>query len=161
MNKGIPAAIGCTLLLAASPAWSHGDASGNAKERAVVETAFGKTGDPKMVSRTIAVDMSDRMRFAPGTITVKQGETIHFEIMNSGKVLHEMVLGTMKDLQEHAKLMRKFPGMEHDEPYQAHVATGKKGEIIWQFTKSGVFHYGCLIPGHFEAGMVGRVEVTR
>lgn len=127
----------------------------------MVDTAFGKTGDPKKVDRTIIVDMSDRMRFAPATIKVKQGETIRFDIRNSGKVLHEMVLGTMKELKEHAELMRKFPGMEHDEPYQAHIDAGRKGEMIWQFTRTGVFHYGCLIPGHFEAGMVGRIEVTQ
>lgn len=145
----------------ATPAWSHSEDSGKAKQRAVAETAFGKTGDPKKVNRTIIVDMSDRMRFAPQTIKVKQGETIRFDIRNSGKTLHEMVLGTMKELKEHAELMRKFPGMEHDEPYQAHINPGKSGEMIWQFTKTGEFHYGCLIPGHFEAGMVGRIEVVQ
>lgn len=161
MDKRIIAALGCTLILGASPAWSHGGDSTKAKQRAIVETPFGKTGDPNKVDRTIVVDMSDRMRFAPATIKVKQGETIRFDIRNSGKVLHEMVLGTMKELKEHAELMRKFPGMEHDEPYQAHVAAGKKGEVIWQFTKVGAFHYGCLIPGHFEAGMVGGIEVIQ
>ena len=49
--------------------------------------------------------------------------------------------------------MRKHPGMEHDEPYMAHVHPGKTETIIWQFTKPGAFYYGCLVPGHFEAGM--------
>jgi uncharacterized cupredoxin-like copper-binding protein len=40
-----------------------------------------------------------------------------------------------------------------------HVAPGKTGEIVWQFTKAGEFHFGCLVPGHFEAGMVGRIRV--
>ena len=74
--------------------------------------------------------------------------------------MHEMVLGTMDELKKHAELMKKHPGMEHDEPYMAHVAPGKKGEIVWQFTKAGEFFYGCLIPGHFEAGMIGKVTVT-
>ena len=43
----------------------------------------------------------------------------------------------------------------------AHVQPGKKAEIVWQFTNAGEFHYGCLIPGHFEAGMVGKVRVTQ
>ena len=101
MDKRIIAALGCTLILGASPAWSHGGDSTKAKQRAIVETPFGKTGDPNKVDRTIVVDMSDRMRFAPATIKVKQGETIRFDIRNSGKVLHEMVLGTMKELKEH------------------------------------------------------------
>ena len=81
------------------------------------------------------------------------------ERKNSGKTIHEIVFGTMKELKEHAELMRKHPGMEHDEPYMAHVAPGKSERIVWQFTKAGEFYYGCLIPGHFEAGMIGKVIV--
>ncbi len=103
--------------------------------------------------------MSDAMRFTPAAIDVKRGETIRFEVANSGKVMHEMVLGTLQDLKEHAEMMRKHPGMEHDEPYMAHVAPGKTAAIVWQFTKPGEFHYGCLVPGHFEAGMVGKITV--
>jgi uncharacterized cupredoxin-like copper-binding protein len=124
------------------------------------ETAFGREGDPKKVSRTVNVQMSDKMRFTPAELTAKQGETIRFRVKNSGQVMHEMVLGTLQDLKEHAETMRKNPGMEHDEPYMAHVAPGKTGTMVWQFTKPGEFHYGCLVPGHFEAGMIGRVRVT-
>jgi uncharacterized cupredoxin-like copper-binding protein len=49
--------------------------------------------------------------------------------------------------------------MEHDEPYMAHVAPGKTDTIVWQFTRAGEFHFGCLVPGHFEAGMVGTITV--
>jgi len=74
--------------------------------------------------------------------------------------MHEMVLGTLEDLKKHAELMRRFPHMEHDEFHMAHVAPGKSGEIGWRFTKSGEFHYACLIPGHFESGMLGKIVVT-
>jgi uncharacterized cupredoxin-like copper-binding protein len=123
------------------------------------EKAFGREGDPKRATRTIRMDMSDAMRFTPAELTVKQGETVRFDVKNSGKTLHEMVLGTMQELKEHAELMKKFPGMEHDEPYMAHVAPGKTQRIVWQFTKPGEFYYGCLVPGHFEAGMIGKVTV--
>ncbi|MDW8468952.1 MAG: plastocyanin/azurin family copper-binding protein [Burkholderiales bacterium] len=73
--------------------------------------------------------------------------------------MHEMVLGTLEELKAHAELMRKHPAMEHDEPWMAHVAPGKSATLHWQFTRAGEFHYGCLIPGHFEAGMVGRITV--
>lgn len=123
------------------------------------EKAFGRVGDPKKFARTIDVDMSDQMRFTPAELSVKQGETIRLRIKNSGKTMHEMVLGTMQDLKAHAEMMRTHPGMEHDEPYMAHVAPGKTHTIVWQFTKAGEVHYGCLVPGHLEAGMVGRVRV--
>ncbi|MGA0025385.1 MAG: cupredoxin domain-containing protein [Burkholderiales bacterium] len=124
------------------------------------EHAFGKAGDPKKVSRTITFNMSDNMRFDPSLITVKQGETIRFVAKNNGRIMHELVIGTMKELKAHAEQMKKFPGMEHDDPYMAHVAPGKTEEIIWQFTKAGDFDFACLIAGHFEAGMVGKIKVA-
>ena len=144
-------------------AHAHGDkphAQKAAKPISRDETAFGRDGDPKKANRTVKVDMSDGMRFTPAELTVKQGETVRFQVSNSGQVMHEMVLGTMEELKKHADMMRKHPGMEHDEPYMAHVAPGKTGSMAWQFTKAGEFYYGCLIPGHFEAGMIGKVKVT-
>jgi uncharacterized cupredoxin-like copper-binding protein len=73
--------------------------------------------------------------------------------------LHELVLGTPEELKAHAELMRKHPGMEHDEPDMAHVRAGKRGQIVWNFNRPGTFQYACLIPGHFEAGMVGTLVV--
>jgi uncharacterized cupredoxin-like copper-binding protein len=156
-----------TLLVAAAfaalplAAYAHGDshASKASAAQPMVETDFGRTGDPGRVVRTVRVDMSDKMRFTPSVIEVKQGETVRFIVKNSGKTMHEMVLGTVQALKDHAELMRKHPGMEHDEPYMAHVAAGKTADIVWQFTKAGEFQYGCLIPGHCEAGMVGKINV--
>lgn len=124
------------------------------------DTPFGRQGDPNAVRRTIDVDMSDSMRFSPAELTVREGETIQFRVKNSGKAQHEMVLGTLESLKAHAGMMKKHPGMEHDDPYAAHVPPGKTGTFVWQFTKAGEFYYGCLVPGHFEAGMLGKVRVT-
>ncbi len=151
------------LVAASSAAFAHGDEE-HAKPRkfdpAKVEaTDFGQEGDPKKASRTITVDMADSMRFTPADLTVKRGETVKFVVHNDGKVLHEMVLGTPKALAEHAALMKKFPEMEHSDPNMAHVKPGKTGEIVWQFTKAGEFQFACLQPGHFEAGMVGKLTV--
>lgn len=125
------------------------------------EHAFGKQGDPKKVTRTITIDMSDKMRFGPANITVKEGDTIRFVVTNKGNMMHEMVIGTMRELMEHGELMKKHPGMEHDEPYMSHVSPGKKEEMVWQFTKTGDYYFACLIPGHFEAGMIGKIKVTK
>jgi uncharacterized cupredoxin-like copper-binding protein len=157
--------LAAVAMLALCPgAFAHGDDSKSATRKAfdpakVEETAFGKEGDPRKVARTIRVDMSDTMRFTPAVITVRRGETVRFIAANKGQVLHEMVIGTADELMKHAEEMRKFPEMEHDEAYMAHVKPGKHGEIVWQFTKAGQFQFACLIPGHFEAGMVGKVTV--
>jgi uncharacterized cupredoxin-like copper-binding protein len=105
--------------------------------------------------------MSDNMRFAPDRIEVKQGETIKLVIRNEGKQLHELVIGTRKVLDEHAALMAKFPNMEHDEPYMAHVPPGKTGEVIWNFNQAGEFEFACLIAGHYQAGMLGKINVLK
>jgi len=94
-----------------------------------------------------------------GDIEVRAGETVRFVVRNEGRVMHEMVIGTMQQLKEHAELMRRFPGMEHDEAYMAHVAPGKSQDLVWQFTRPGEFYYACLIPGHLEAGMIAKIAV--
>lgn len=62
---------------------------------------------------------------------------------------------------EHLEQMKKFPGMEHDEPGKITLEPGKQGEIVWQFTKAGVVDFACLLPGHYEAGMKGAIKVGR
>ncbi len=161
--KTLPALL-LSLVFASSHVFAHGKETHDEKKLAidyskVEEKAFGKAADPKRATRTITIDMLDSMRFAPDLITVKRGEIIKFVVKNKGNMLHEIVFGTLSELKEHGELMKKFPGMEHDEPYMAHVAPGKSGEIVWQFTRAGEFNYACLLPGHFEAGMVGKVIV--
>ncbi len=155
--------LGIAVACAAAAAAAHGDQHDSkavAKPAAKAEQKpFGIAGDPKKVSRTIRMDMSDTMRFSPAVVQVKRGETLRFVLANKGKVMHEMVIGTRAELAEHAALMRKFPGMEHDEPYMAHVPPGASGDIVWQFNRAGEFDFACLIAGHFEAGMVGRIIV--
>jgi uncharacterized cupredoxin-like copper-binding protein len=151
------------MLVVSTGALAHGEKTHSRKFSAAQlseEKAFGKAGDPTKVTRTVTFRMSDKMRFDPSSITVKQGETIRFVVRNNGKLMHEMVFGTPQELKQHADLMKKFPDMEHDEPYMAHVAPGKTEEIIWQFTKAGEFDFACLIAGHFDAGMMGKVKVT-
>lgn len=142
-------------------AMAHSD--GTAKKAVMVkkeQKEWGIAGDAKAVKRTINLIMSDTMRFTPDKIEVKQGDTVKLVLKNTGSQLHELVIGTRKELEEHAALMLKFPKMEHDEPYMAHVAPGKTGQIIWTFNKPGDFDFACLIAGHYQAGMVGKIKVV-
>jgi uncharacterized cupredoxin-like copper-binding protein len=125
------------------------------------EHAFGKQGDPVKAARTVTIGMTDNMRFSPAGIKVKQGETIRFAVKNKGKMMHEIVIGTMDELKAHGEMMKKHPGMEHDEPYMSHVSPGKRQDLVWHFTQAGEFYFACLIPGHSEAGMVGKITVTK
>lgn len=150
------------IALASTGAWAHGEekhADRTFDASKVEDTAFGREGDPAKATRTIRIDMVDAMRFKPSQITVKRGETVRFVAANRGRLLHEIVLGTPDDLKRHAELMKKFPEMEHEAPHMVHVKPGRRGDIVWQFTKPGDFQFACLVPGHFEAGMVGSVTV--
>jgi uncharacterized cupredoxin-like copper-binding protein len=161
-TKAVTLAIAAFVMT--SGAWAHGKEDHAATTRnfdasKVEDTPFGREGNPAKAARTIRIDMSDAMRFTPSDLTVKRGEVVKLVATNKGQVLHEMVLGTAAELKKHAEMMRKFPDMEHDKAHIAHVKPGKSGEIVWQFTKAGEFQFACLIPGHFEAGMVGKVFV--
>jgi uncharacterized cupredoxin-like copper-binding protein len=137
----------------------YGHSSGQSHTAKREQKAWGIAGDARAVTRTIEIAMSDQMRFTPDNLEIRQGETVKLVAKNSGKIMHEIVIGTPKELEEHAALMKKFPNMEHDEPYMAHVSPGKSGEIIWQFNRAGEFDFACLIAGHFDAGMKGKIKV--
>ncbi len=122
------------------------------------EGAVGRPGDPAKVSRTIEVTMDDTMRLTPNQINVTAGETVRFFLKNTGKMPHEMMIGSMDELKEHAEMMRKMPDMKHAMPNMARLDPGQRGGIVWQFDKPGKVDFACLVPGHMEAGMVGMVK---
>ncbi|WP_119423048.1 cupredoxin domain-containing protein [Desertibaculum subflavum] len=159
MNR--TATIVALLALSAAPTLAHGPEKHEPKPAAAGghAEALGEPGDPKARARTIVVTMNDEMRFNPNRFIVAKGETIRFEVRNTGKIKHEMVLGTIAELKEHAALMQKFPEMEHDDPNAVGVEPGKTGLLLWRFTKAGEFDFGCLVPGHFEANMKGKITV--
>lgn len=134
--------------MAAAPPHDHAGAS-----------AIGRPGEAGHVNRTVTLDMRDNMRFSPQDITVNRGDTVRFVIRNAGKIEHEMVLGSAADLKAHAQAMQGSPGMQHAEDNAVSLAPDRSGQLIWQFTKAGVVDFACLEPGHFEAGMKGRILV--
>lgn len=160
--KRLHALLAATLIGVSFGAIAHGNEDHGKKAGAVKkeQKPWGIAGDPKAVKRTVEITMTDNMRFSSDNIEVRQGETVKFVVKNAGKMMHEMVIGTKKDLDEHAAMMVKFPGMEHDEPYMTHVAAGKVGEIVWNFNRAGDFDFACLIAGHYQAGMVGKIKVV-
>jgi len=100
------------------------------------------------------------MDYAPAKIEVKRGEQIRFVLRNVGKEDHEFLLATTKENLAHAEVMKKHPHMEHDDPNGVRLAPSKTAEILWKFTKAGTFEFSCLIPGHRDYGMVGKVTVN-
>lgn len=133
-------------------AYAHGDK----------HFAAGEPGDPKKPARTVKVSMLEKgkkMLFDPAVIEVRRGEQIRFVLSNDGTEDHEFVLSSHAENKKHGELMKKFPNMEHDDPNALRLTPYTSGEIVWRFSKAGTFEYACLIPGHFKAGMHGKVIV--
>ena len=84
---------------------------------------------------------------------------MRLNVRNSGKIRHELVLGTDADLKAHYDMMMKDPGMRHEEANSISLDAGKSGQIVWRFDKAGTVSFGCLEPGHYAAGMKGSVTV--
>lgn len=131
----------------------HGNEAGHADNAAPVA---------QVVSRSIDIRMDDTMRFAPDTLQVQAGETIRFVVHNAGKVEHELVLGSDEDIRAHAEDMRKGTDHSHSHAGAAAISVGpgQKGELVVTFSKTGTLQMACLIPGHYEAGMKGQLNVT-
>ncbi len=138
-------------------AGAHGEHAGHAMPAA--SAPIGTPGDAARVTRSIDIDMTDAMRFTPAQVQVKAGETVRFNVRNSGRIRHEMVLGTDADLQAHYAMMMKDPGMRHEEANAISLEGGKSGQIVWKFDRAGTVSFGCLELGHYTAGMKGAVSV--
>lgn len=139
---------------------AHGMPGHDMSTMSQMPSPTGQPGDPSNVSRTIELTMDDTMRFSPAEIQVKAGETVRFFIKNSGKISHEMVIGSIAELKAHAAEMQKMPGMKHAEPNMITLGPGQRGGLVWKFSQAGTVDFACLIPGHLEAGMAGKVKVN-
>lgn len=145
------------------PVLAHGEEHhGSAKptQAPSQQTEWGVAGAASKVDRVVEVTMGDGMRFTPDSLQFREGETVRFVVRNTGRLMHEFVIGTRVENEQHAELMKRFPNMAHDEPYMAHVEPGKQGEIVWQFNRVGEFEFACLMAGHYSAGMLGRIRVV-
>lgn len=151
-------ALFATVFLSAS-AWAGAGPSGHSHGEGF---SAGEPGDPKKPARVIQVTMGEtdgKMMFMPAKVEVKKGEQVKFVLRNNGELDHEFILATTAENLKHGEAMKKNPDMEHDDPNGKRLAPKKADEIVWKFTKAGEFEYGCLIPGHREAGMIGTIIV--
>ena len=127
-----------------------------------VTYSAGEPGDPKKPAQVIVVTMREgdgEMLFFPERLEVRKGEQVRFLLRNNGLLDHEFVVATTEENLKHAEEMRKNPDMEHDDPNAKRITSKKASELVWKFTKAGQFEFGCLIPGHREAGMTGIIVV--
>lgn len=175
------AALALSTSISTTPGFAdaskHGHGGGHANMKKI-----GAPGDAAKVTRTIKVVMNDNF-YEPENISVKEGETVRFVIRNAGEFVHEFNIATgpmhvahqpeMMMMMEHgvlepdrinweaAKAMQKSMGHGmHNEPNSKLLEPGKTGEIIWTFPKHAELEFACNVPGHYDAGMVGKIKLT-
>lgn len=155
-------------------AHDHGDDNANANANANANTSANAATHSDsheltplaalVVNRSIALRMDDQMRFTPSQIEVQAGETVRFVVHNAGRSAHEMVLGSEEEIRQHAQAMQQGAGQEADHSHGSgtaiSVAAGQKGELVVRFAQAQKLQMACLIPGHYEAGMRGTVNVV-
>lgn len=145
----------------------------------------GQPGKAAAASRTIEVAMYDNY-YEPEEVTVKAGETVRFLVTNKGQLVHEFNVGTpsmhadhqdeMMMMVEHGVLEADRVNMEaakamqasmghgmHNDPNSVLLEPGKTGEVVWTFPEdaSVTLEFACNVPGHYDAGMQGEIELAR
>jgi len=107
------------------------------------------------------VEATDELRFEPAEFTVQAGETVRFEVQNTGQIVHEFVIGDADEQAEHeAEMGDMASGMEmHDEDNAISIPPGETKTLEWTFDEVGEMLAGCHEPGHYDAGMVAEIHV--
>ncbi|MBH8610532.1 cupredoxin family protein [Pseudomonas mohnii] len=149
---------------------------------------FGQPAPASKATRSVEVVMGD-MSFTPKAIDIKAGETIRFVLVNKGQLLHEFNLGDAAMHAKHQQEMLQMQqsgmmtptgtmnmdhgsmagmdhasqghAMKHDDPNSVLVAPGKTAELTWTFSKATNLEFACNVPGHYQAGMVGKLTVSQ
>ncbi len=124
------------------------------------ETLAGHPGNPEDVDRIIVVRALDSMALKiESPLQVKDGETIKFVVINEGSIKHEFSIGTKDEHAEHGVMMMDNPDMHHPPGTNTvSLAPGETQTLIWTFEEAWQVEVACNVPGHYQAGMVSKVE---
>jgi uncharacterized cupredoxin-like copper-binding protein len=118
-------------------------------------------------------------RFVPAQVAVRSGVPVQIQLVNRGAVEHEFMVfekpkaGAMSmDLHEWARersyFLRANPRVEGagvdverrgKDVVMVMLPPGKSATFRFTPKKTGTFEIGCLVPGHYEAGMKGTFTV--
>ena len=142
--------------------------------------AIGVKGNLDDVNRIIKVSMYDNY-YEPNKFIVKKNETIKFEIENKGQLVHEFNIASKKmhlkhqpemmtmveneillvdkiDKEKMKEMSKKNPTMAHSHSNSVLLSPGESAELIWKFSNSLDLEAACNVPGHYEAGMIAKID---
>ena len=142
---------------------------------------IGSKGNVNDISRVIRVIMYDNY-YEPSSFQINAGETIKFEVENAGELVHEFNIANkmmhMKHQPEMEKMveneilfadsidkdkMKKMAKMDksmgHSHSNSVLLEPKQKGDIIWKFDNAVNIEVACNVPGHYQAGMIAKVNM--
>ena len=142
--------------------------------------AIGVKGNEKNVDRVIKVLMYDNY-YQPNNFKIKKNETIKFVVENKGELVHEFNIATkemhlkhqpeMMMMVEHEILLtnkidkkkmmemsKKNPAMAHHHHNSVLLSPGERAELIWKFSNSVDIEAACNVPGHYDVGMIAKID---
>ena len=107
----------------------------------------------------VEIRTTDNLVFEPAELSVMPGETVTFRLINEGQLVHDFTLGDEEAQDEHEAEMAEMSGMTHEEPNVVTIPAGGIAELTWRFGEDGTVLIGCHQPGHYDAGMTGRITI--
>ena len=143
---------------------------------------IGSKGKENEVLRVVKVVMYDNY-YVPSSFQIKAGETIKFEVENAGMLVHEFnIANKMMHIKHQAEMskmsengillpfsidkekMKKMAkidkSMSHSHSNSVLLEPKQKGEIIWKFINAVNIEIACNVPGHYQAGMIAKVNIN-
>ena len=142
---------------------------------------IGSKGDETDVTRVIKVVMYDNY-YEPSSFQIKEGETVKFEVENAGMLVHEfniankmmhmkhqpemikmaengILLAFSIDKEKMKKMAKMDKSMGHSHSNSVLLEPKQKGDIIWKFDNAANIEVACNVPGHYQAGMIAKVNI--
>jgi len=128
------------------------------------EFAFGDPARGAAPERTIRIEARDTMTFEPGDVVVRAGEVVRFVVHNAGKMQHSFTVGTIGYQRQHESDMQEMATGRmathmDSEPNGMVIQPGETESLTWRFTSTADIQFACHLPGHYQAGMKGRIAL--
>lgn len=112
------------------------------------------TATPDDGAQVVEVSLLDSMQIKPAKITVKAGTPVRFVITNDGALEHDFFIGSDRE-QRQRESGEGEPGPDR---YVA-VPPGETKTLLYVFPSPGKTIIGCVVPGHYSAGMKANVTI--
>ena len=142
---------------------------------------IGSLGKIDEINRTIKVIMYDNY-YEPSSFKIKSGETIKFEVVNAGELVHEfnianamlhkkhqpemekmveneILLADSIDKDKMKKMAKMDKSMGHSHSNSVLLEPNETGNIVWKFENATNIEIACNVPGHYQIGMIAKVDI--